>query len=111
MINVNQAQEQVLKNAFLSETEEILLRDASGRVLATDVFSPVHNPLFDQTAVDGYAIKYNDISGNDLPVIGEIKAGDEPDIKLEKGKAVRIFTGAPIPEGTDTIVKIGRAHV
>lgn len=110
MINVKEAQEQILNNACLSEAEEVALNNAHGRVLAEDIQAPVSHPLFDQSAMDGYALRFNDLMNDSgaegvlLTITGEIQAGDHPNIKLKEGEAIRIFTGAPIPEGTDTVI-------
>jgi molybdopterin molybdotransferase len=72
-----------------------------GTALANDIYAPVSLPLFSQSAVDGYALCADQINTGDIfQLIGEIKAGDAIQCAINKGEAVRIFTGAPIPEGT-----------
>lgn len=89
----------------LAETETIALDEALGRVLAEPVVSAIDVPPWDNSAMDGYAIRVSDLaaSGGRLPIAQRIPAGHmgEP---LAPGTAARILTGAPIPEGADTVV-------
>ncbi len=90
----------------VAETGRVLLRDARGRVTAADVKAPVDLPPFDNSAVDGYAVRHADLaSGADtrLKIAGRLTAGKRPDAALEAGEAIRIFTGAAMPEGADTV--------
>ena len=84
------------------QTESLRIAKALGYVLASDVHSPIDMPPFRQSAMDGYAVKLDDVDRYNL--IGEIKAGDPADYDLKKGEAVRIFTGAAVPDSSDTIV-------
>jgi molybdopterin molybdotransferase len=89
----------------VQDTETVDLRNADGRILAADIVAPLALPPFTNSAVDGYAVRNADLSGADaesLPVSGRIQAGaaQEP---IKPGHAVRIFTGAPMPEGADTV--------
>ena len=86
-------------------TETASLADADNRVLAEPVTSGLDLPPFDNSAVDGYAVRFGDLAaGGDttLPVGGRIAAGGAP-FAAEPGQAVRIFTGAPMPAGFDTV--------
>jgi len=87
MISVKEAIELILKNTPLLETEEVSLHKTSGRILAEDAISPISHPLFDQSAVDGYAFNYNDLINNkiNISIVVEVKAGDSPEITLKKG--------------------------
>lgn len=87
------------------DSERMALGEASGRVLADDVLTPFDLPSFDHSAMDGYAVAARDLDapGKTLPVIGESKAGAQPP-PLARGSAMRIFTGAPMPEGADAVV-------
>jgi len=89
-------------------TEKVLLWNALGRVLAEDVYADRDNPAFDSSAMDGYAIRSEDLENLParLKVIGEVPAGGEWKGVVERGCAVKIFTGAPIPEGADTVVPV-----
>lgn len=86
--------------------ETVPLRDALSRVLAEEVTSDRNVPPHDNSAVDGYAVFYDDVSGEGdirLAMGGRIAAGHPLEGAAERGKAYRIFTGAPMPEGPDTI--------
>jgi molybdopterin molybdotransferase len=92
------------------DVEIINLEAASGRILATTVTSKLDYPYWDNTAMDGYAVRYADVKhchSNQpavLEIIEEIPAGYKPQKLIEAGQAARIFTGAMMPEGADTIV-------
>lgn len=88
-------------------TESVALIDSLGRVLAGDVVSPVSVPPHDNSAVDGYAVRFEDLSREGdtvLPIVGRIAAGDGAGRPDPCGTAVRIFTGAPMPPGFDTVM-------
>ncbi len=92
--------------APISETEEVALRAAHGRVLAHDVAAPLDLPPFDNSAVDGYAVRHRDLAPKEetkLPIVGRLTAGSAASQALTEPKAVRIFTGAPMPAGADTV--------
>ncbi len=78
-----------------------------GMVISQDIFSPIDMPPFTNSAMDGYALKVESIKSYPvkLKVIGEVKAGDEKKIKLKEGQAIKIFTGAPVPDEADAIVE------
>ena len=88
-------------------TERVSLLDALGRALAEPVAVPSDLPAWDNSAMDGYALRAGDVRTPSftLPVAGERFAGSAPGTPLAPGTAVRIFTGAPLPPGADTIVK------
>lgn len=87
------------------EPETVALAEAGGRILAEDIIAPRDIPLADNTAVDGYAFSHADYvaQNGQLPVSSRIAAGHPADHKLEAGTAARIFTGAVVPDGADTI--------
>ncbi|MCO5066936.1 MAG: molybdopterin molybdotransferase MoeA [Rhizobiaceae bacterium] len=90
----------------VTEVVRLPLLDAAGRVLAGDIVSPIALPPFANSAMDGYAIRMADLEGSGPwtpPVRGRMRAGDAG-IVGPAGSAIRIFTGAPIPEGFDTVV-------
>ncbi|MEM3788483.1 MAG: molybdopterin-binding protein [Candidatus Bathyarchaeia archaeon] len=90
--------------------EEVSLLEACNRVLAEDVTAPLNIPPFNRSTVDGYAVKAEDTFGADenrpvkLKLCGTVNAGEMPKIKVERGTAAEIMTGAPIPEGADAVV-------
>jgi len=89
----------------VGETEDVDLLHADGRILATDVVAPLPLPPFTNSAVDGYAVRYADLGTADLilPVSGRVQAGSASQQPLAARHAMRIFTGAPMPEGADTV--------
>jgi molybdopterin molybdotransferase len=92
--------------APVSETERVPLRGARGRVAAADVKAPLDLPPFDNSAVDGYAVRHADLSADGdskLAIAGRLTAGARADIALKPGQAIRIFTGAAMPAGADTV--------
>src|SRR3954471_17084851 len=89
-----------------AETETVDLAEAAGRVVAEDIVAAVDLPPFDNSAVDGYAVRHADLAaGADtrLPVVDRVTAGHPAARALAAGEAIRIFTGAPMPEGADTV--------
>lgn len=92
--------------------EAVALDDALGRALAQDLFAASELPTFDNSMVDGYAVRQASVGAASpecplsLPVVMEIAAGGWPTRALRPGEAARIFTGAPIPEGCDAVVMV-----
>ncbi len=89
-------------------TETVPLGQALDRVLATDIRSPLDLPPWDNSAMDGYAVRSEDVRGRcpvELQIIEELPAGTFPTSSVGAGQCTRIFTGAPIPEGTDGVVR------
>ncbi len=84
-------------------TESVPLHLAAGRVLAAPVLAQTDMPRFDCAAMDGYALRFSDAPAVTLPVSG-IAAAGQPPATLHPGTAMRIFTGAPLPQGADTVV-------
>ena len=90
----------------VQDVETVDLRHADGRVLAAGISAPLPLPPFTNSAVDGYAVRSGDLSGDaeqTFPVAGRIQAGASAQEPVKPGHAVRIFTGAPMPEGADTV--------
>ncbi len=105
MISVEEAQRLCLGLADTVGTEEIALADAAGRVLAVSAQAGRAQPPFRSAAMDGYAVKDSEVAiGASFTVVGESAAGHGWDDTLQAGQAVRIFTGAPVPEGADHVV-------
>jgi molybdopterin molybdotransferase len=88
------------------ETETVSLTAARGRVLAHDIIAPLDLPPFDNSAVDGYAVRHADLAttgDTTLRIVDRLTAGHAADHPVGAGEAIRIFTGAPMPAGADTV--------
>jgi molybdopterin molybdotransferase len=111
MISVEEALEKILAAVNVLEPEEKPILDCLGQVLALDVISTLDVPPHDNSAMDGYAVRSIDLAGAVeskpviLKVIGEVAAGYVAKEKVTKGSAMRIMTGAPVPEGADAVVQ------
>ncbi len=106
LLSVDDALALMLKGLVPLEAERIRLADAQGRVLAEDLAATLTQPPFDASSMDGYAVRSADVTffPATLDVVGQSAAGARFTGTLEPGQAVRIFTGAPVPGGADTIV-------
>ena len=98
-------------------TEYVSLEEARGRTLAERVDAELDVPGFDRSSMDGYALRARDTFGADeadpvgLDVVGEVHAGEEPNIEVEPGTAVEISTGAVMPSGADAMVPVERTDL
>lgn len=105
MISVAEAKRIIRENVVVLTPVTLPLEQAAGTVLAKDVYATIDIPAFPQSSMDGYAFLFSDWkSKKEIVVEGEMAAGDSEVIKLDPGKAIRIFTGAPVPHGADTVV-------
>ena len=104
MLNYKEAQDLLFQNVSSLGSETISLGSANSRIVSEDILSPVSHPLFDQSAVDGYVFNYESLGDNALLLKGEVKAGDLGNQQLNEGETLRIFTGAKVPDGLDTVV-------
>jgi molybdopterin molybdotransferase len=105
MLSVAEAKRMIIENTTLLEPVQIPLKDAGGLVLAQDVFSPRDMPAFCQASMDGYALSFNGWkSHRRLKIQGEVPAGADKEEILAPHNTMRIFTGAVVPSGADTIV-------
>lgn len=107
LLPVSDALERLLSRALpINGRESVPLAEADGRVLATDVSARLTQPPFDASAMDGYALRSADAQqpGAKLAVIGTSSAGHAFEGVIEEGQAVRIFTGAPVPDGADSVL-------
>src|SRR5262245_31874225 len=92
--------------APVTEIEIVPLAAAHGRVIARDIVAPIDLPPFDNSAVDGFAVRHTDLAASGdtrLKVVDRITAGRSATRALGAGEAIRIFTGAPMPAGADTV--------
>ena len=113
-VQLDEALEICMKRKIKTETEELPLDLCHNRILATDLVSKVDDPPFDNSAMDGFAMRYEDTKSppTTLDIIATIQAaGQEDDVVVKKGQAVRIMTGAPMPKGADSILQIEMTEV
>ena len=112
MITVDEALGIVLDHVDLLSLETVPLEQAHNRILAEDIRADIDLPPFDRARMDGYAVRSADVATApvSLKLIGEIAAGAKFHGKLNPGEAIKIFTGAPIPEGADAVQKVEVTH-
>lgn len=103
LLPVPEALETILNSTRQLKTETISIHNALGRVTAEDIRSNLTQPPFAASAMDGYAVHFEDID-RPLTLIGESQAGQSFSGTVKVGQTVRIFTGAPLPKGADTII-------
>lgn len=99
--------------SVVTASEIVPLAQADGRILAADVLAPMALPPFDNSAVDGYAVRHADLARSGqtiLPMAGRIPAGHTAGA-ITPGSAIRIFTGAPMPAGADTVAMQEEVHI
>jgi len=108
-----EAQKVVLEATPVLGLEKIPILDALGRVLGEDIVAERDNPPWDNSAMDGFAVRWEDIRQEHaiqkpvtLSIIEDVPAGKMPSKTVESGQAIRIMTGAPIPKGADTVLKV-----
>jgi molybdopterin molybdotransferase len=112
MISVNEALNKVLVHIHPLGFEKVSLAEALGRVIAEDVIAPRDLPPYDNSGMDGYAVRHEDTQNASqknpvrLDVIEDLRAGFVPEKRVQKRQAIRIMTGAPIPEGADAVVPV-----
>ena len=110
MISVEDAREKILEHFVTLDSKSVHILDSMGLVVSESIKSPLNIPPFNNSAMDGYAVISEDtkLASSDhvvnLKILETIKAGSVPSEKVIKGTASRIMTGAPIPEGADSIV-------
>ncbi|WP_029039962.1 molybdopterin molybdotransferase MoeA [Cucumibacter marinus] len=104
MIDVDEAIDRILRLARPLPAQTVPLADAAGHFLTGPVSAHLDNPRFDASAMDGYAVRAQDQADTPLRVIGRSEAGSGFEGEVGPGEAVRIFTGAPVPNGADAVV-------
>jgi molybdopterin molybdotransferase len=111
MISVDEALEFILKQIEPGAAEKVTILDALDRVLAEDIYSDVNVPPFDNSTMDGYAVRAVDTvnasreNPQSLRVVADLAAGYTTEVVVRPGTAIRIMTGAPIPMGADSVVR------
>jgi molybdopterin molybdotransferase len=105
LVDADEAAALVLERIHVLPKERVAIREAVGRVLASDLIAPAELPAFSTSAVDGFAVRAAD-AGETLHVIGESAAGRPFAARVEPGTAARILTGGVLPDGADTVVMV-----
>ncbi|MBM3124586.1 MAG: molybdopterin molybdotransferase MoeA [Chloroflexi bacterium] len=111
MFSVSEARERILSQFHPLPSEILPLDACAARILAQDILAPHELPLFDNSSMDGFAIRSADAPGDPgsrstLRVVADIPAGTSPTTKIKKGEAARIMTGAQMPEGADAVIPV-----
>ncbi|MEK7314026.1 MAG: molybdopterin molybdenumtransferase MoeA, partial [Deltaproteobacteria bacterium] len=112
MKTVKEAQTIILEHVSPLKAENVPIESSLGRILAEDVSSNRNHPPYDMSAMDGYAVRHVDIkdatkaSPAILSIVDDIRAGVEPICAIKDNEASRIMTGAAVPEGADTVVRV-----
>lgn len=108
MLSVHEARERILASFSPLETIACALEQANGRVLARTVHADFDLPPFDNSSVDGFAVRARDVASVPvrLPVVADIPAGEAREFTLQAGQAARIMTGAVLPKGADAVVMV-----
>src|SRR5262245_38265735 len=106
MLTVEQAREQIFARVSRLPEERVPLLAALNRVLAEPVVATREIPPWPNSSMDGYAVRSEDTRGGStrLAVVGRVAAGAVPDRAVVPGTAIRIFTGAPMPDGADAVI-------
>lgn len=112
LMTVDEARNRIKGRFSPLSSEMVALAGAMGRILAQEIISPVNLPTFSNSGVDGFAVRYEDVSSASqaapvlLEVIADIPAGQYSGVTLEGGQAARIMTGAPVPTGTSAVIPV-----
>jgi molybdopterin molybdotransferase len=107
MLSVSEARERILAVFLPVDLQTVPLNRAAGRVLSSDIIAGIDFPLFDNSAMDGFALHKADLnSPRTLKVVLDIRAGDFTQTALRPGECARIMTGAPVPPGTEAVVMV-----
>lgn len=112
LLSVQTARQKILENFVVNSSESIPLQKSIGRILAEDIFSILNLPPFNNSSMDGFAVRTDDIisAGKENPInleiVEDISAGFYPKIKILPGQASRIMTGAPLPDGSNAVVPV-----
>ncbi|SMY32024.1 Molybdopterin molybdenumtransferase [Photobacterium malacitanum] len=105
MLSVDEGRKRILDQiSVVDNPQTVSLKQALGHIAHSNILSPVNVPQHTNSAMDGYAIRSEDIHLKSYTVVGQVLAGHHYPHPLQKGEAVRIMTGAPVPQGADTVI-------
>jgi len=107
-VSLNEAISLCQETQIKLNSEKIPISESINRIVSTDIRAMVNDPGFDNSAMDGFAVIHSDTTSppSKLSIIGSLMAGSSDNHKLSSGQAIRIMTGAPIPQGADSIIPI-----
>ncbi len=111
MISVEEAFERIMLHFQVLDSEKVDILDSLGRVMSEDIYSDTNIPPFANSGMDGYAVRSQDVQDASaerpvtLRVVGNLAAGYTSSVWLEEGTALRIMTGAPLPNGSDAVIR------
>ncbi len=108
MISVSEASERILERIRPLAPEAVATENAAGRVLAAPVVSSITSPARDNSSMDGYAVRSEDLAGVDSPVLRVLEtvaAGSSPSRAIGAGESMRVMTGVPVPKGADSVIR------
>ena len=112
LLSVDEARERILSHFHPVTKETLPLVECAQRVLAQDIVAATDLPLFDNSSMDGFAVRVEDVKGaspaspRSLRVVADIPAGSHPTVSLAPGEAARIMTGAQLPEGAEAVIPV-----
>jgi molybdopterin molybdotransferase len=107
MLSVSEARERILATIFPVDTQTVPIDHAATRILAEQIVATIDLPLFNNSAVDGFALHKADLaSPRTLKVVADIRAGETSEVQIQPGQAVRVMTGAPLPPGANAVVML-----
>ena len=106
MIPVSEARERILSKFQATAPETLALQECAGRILAADIAAPHDLPFFDNSSMDGFALRAADSPLHTLSVVADIPAGSAPSVTLTRGQAARIMTGSQLPDGADAVIPV-----
>ncbi len=107
MLSVSEARERILATFNPVEPQTVPIERAATRVLAEEITAGINLPVFDNSAVDGFALHKADLaSPRTLKVVADIRAGESPEIGIQPGQAARVMTGAPLPPGAEAVIML-----
>ena len=112
-VSLDEARKICQNNKISLSTEEVSIDDSLNRIIASNVVAKVNDPPFDNSAMDGFAVIFSETTSKsvELSIIGVSNAGSNDLPKLSSGQAMKIMTGAPIPEGADSIIPIEKCVI
>ncbi|AJR08751.1 bifunctional molybdopterin-guanine dinucleotide biosynthesis adaptor protein MobB/molybdopterin molybdotransferase MoeA [Photobacterium gaetbulicola] len=105
MLSVSEGRDRILRQIVAPTAQtSVDLKSALGQIVANDILSPVNVPQHTNSAMDGYAVRSDDLGRDSYHVVAQVMAGHSYDKPLNSGEAVRIMTGAPVPQNADTVI-------